>query len=154
MTNTWASPRYLPQRPIGRSVGRRIAAARCQENPLKLENTLSRDKRMDRLESISAFVAVARSGGFSAAGRQLGIPLPTISRRVAELEQALGARLLHRTTRRIELTERGREFFTACERILDDLKDAEEAVAGEYRVPRGDLTVTAPVGFGRIHLQP
>jgi DNA-binding transcriptional LysR family regulator len=109
---------------------------------------------MDRFESISAFVAVARAGGFSAAGRQLGIPLPTISRRVAELEQALGARLLHRTTRRIELTERGRDFFVACQRVLDDLKEAEEAVAGEYRLPRGDLSITAPVGFGRIHLQP
>jgi len=109
---------------------------------------------MDRFQAISAFVAVAKAGGFSAAGRELGVPLPTISRRVAELEDALGARLIHRTTRRIELTEHGRGFFAACQRVLEDLKDAEEAVGGEYRTPTGELSITAPVGFGRIHLQP
>lgn len=109
---------------------------------------------MDRFAAVSAFVAVAKAGGFSAAGRELGIPLPTISRRVAELEAALGARLFHRSTRRVALTEPGQNFLAACQRLLDDLKDAEEAVTGEYRVPKGDLAVTVPVGFGRLHLQP
>ncbi len=109
---------------------------------------------MDRFESMSAFVAVARAGGFSAASRQLGIPLATISRRVADLEAELGARLLHRSTRQVVLTETGKTFFATCERVLDDLKDAEEAVSGEYRSPKGELTITAPLSFGRLHLQP
>jgi DNA-binding transcriptional LysR family regulator len=109
---------------------------------------------MDRFESMSAFVAVARAGGFSAAARVVGVPLPTLSRRVADLEAALGVRLLHRSTRQVALTETGARYFAACQRLLDDLRDAEEAVTGEYRTPKGDLTVTAPVGFGRLHLQP
>jgi len=109
---------------------------------------------VDRFESISAFVAVARSGGFSSAAREVGIPLATISRRVADLEQDLGVRLLQRSTRQVVLTESGKSFFVACQRLLDDLKDAQEAVTGEYRTPKGELTVTAPQGFGRLHLQP
>lgn len=97
---------------------------------------------------------MANAGGFSAAGRELGIPLPTISRRVIELEETLGARLFHRTTRRVELTEQGKTFFAACQRVLDDLKDAEEALGGEYRTPKGELSITAPVGLGRLHVQP
>jgi DNA-binding transcriptional LysR family regulator len=109
---------------------------------------------MDRLQAISAFVAVARAKGFSAAARELGVPLPTLSRRVGELEESLGVRLLNRTTRRVELTGPGQVFYAACRRMLDDLREAEESVSGEYRSPRGDLAVTAPAGFGRMHLQP
>ena len=109
---------------------------------------------MDRLESMTAFVCVARAGGFSAASRELGIPLATLSRRVAELERALGVRLLHRSTRQVMVTDVGRTFFAACQRALDDLRDAEDAVTSEYRTPRGDLLITAPVAFGRLHLQP
>ena len=109
---------------------------------------------MDRFESMSAFVSVAKAGGFSAAARALGIPLATISRRVADLERKLGARLLHRSTRQVVLTETGQGFFAACQRMLDDLKDAEEAVTGEYRAPKGEMTITAPMGFGRLQLQP
>jgi DNA-binding transcriptional LysR family regulator len=109
---------------------------------------------MDRFESMSAFVAVARAGGFSAAARAVGIPLPTLSRRVADLETAIGVRLLHRSTRHVVLTESGQTFFTTCQRVLEDLREGEEAVAGEYRTPKGELTVTAPMGFGRLHLQP
>jgi DNA-binding transcriptional LysR family regulator len=109
---------------------------------------------MDRYAAISAFVAVAKAGGFSQAGRELGIPLPTLSRRVAELERQLGARLLNRSTRRVVLTEAGQEFFTACQKALEYLREAEDVVTGEYRVPKGDIAVTAPLGFGRLHLQP
>jgi DNA-binding transcriptional LysR family regulator len=109
---------------------------------------------MDRLESIAAFVAVVKASGFSAASRDIGVPLPTISRRVAELEQHLGVRLLQRSTRHVALTEEGQTFYVRCERLMDDLRDAEQAVSGEYRVPRGDLVVTAPMGFGRLNLQP
>lgn len=109
---------------------------------------------MDRFEAMNAFVAVARAGGFSAASRDLGVPLATLSRRVADLERVLGARLLRRSTREVALTEAGANFYATCRRLLDELRDAEEAVSGEYRSPRGELAVTAPIGFGRMHVQP
>ena len=109
---------------------------------------------LDKLESIEAFVAVARAGGFSAASRQLGSPVATVSRKVALLEEAVGARLLARSTRHVALTEQGKTYYEACRRVLDDLHDADEMVAGEYRQPKGELTLTAPLGFGRRHLQP
>ena len=109
---------------------------------------------MDRLEAMSAFVAVAKARGFSADARQLGIPLATINRRVVDLERDMGVRLLHRSTRQVVLTEIGQNFYATCERILDELREAEEAATGEYRAPKGVLTMTAPMGFGRLYLQP
>jgi len=109
---------------------------------------------MDRFDAITAFVAVARSGGFSSASRALGTPVANVSRKVALLEEALGVRLFVRTTRHVALTEGGRRYFEACSRVIDALRDADEEVAGEYRQPKGDLVVTAPLGFGQQHLQP
>jgi DNA-binding transcriptional LysR family regulator len=109
---------------------------------------------MDRLDAITAFVAVARSGGFSAAGRALGQPVANVSRKVALLEESLGVRLFARTTRHVALTEGGKRYFEACSRVIDDLRDADEDVTGEYREPKGDLVITAPLGFGQQHLQP
>ncbi len=109
---------------------------------------------MDKLESIEVFVAVARAGGFSAASRALGLPLPTVSRKVAELEEALGVRLFERSTRRVVSSDVAQPYFDACSRLLDDLRDADATVTGEHQSPKGELTVTAPVGFGRSHLQP
>jgi len=109
---------------------------------------------MDKLEAMSAFVAVAKARGFSAAARELGIPLATINRRVVDLERNMGVRLLHRSTRQVVLTDIGQHFFVTCERILEELREAEEAATGEYRAPKGVLTITAPMGFGRLHLQP
>ena len=109
---------------------------------------------MDRLESMTAFVAVAKARGFSAAARELGVPLATINRRVVDLERNMGVRLLHRSTRQVALTDIGQHFFVTCERILEELREAEEAATGEYRAPKGVLTLTAPMGFGRLYLQP
>jgi DNA-binding transcriptional LysR family regulator len=109
---------------------------------------------MDRLEGMAALVSVAKAGGFSAAARETGIPLATLSRRVADLEAELGVRLLLRSTRQIALTETGQRYFQTCQRVLDEIRDAEETLKGEYRTPKGDLTLTAPMGFGRLHLQP
>ena len=67
---------------------------------------------------------------------------------------SLGVRLLQRTTRQVALTEPGADYFAACQRLLDDLEDADEAVSGGARLPKGELVITAPVGFGRQHLQP
>jgi DNA-binding transcriptional LysR family regulator len=109
---------------------------------------------MDRLESIETFLAVAADGGFSAASRRLGVPVATVSRRVAQLEETLGALLLHRSTRHVALTEPGQRYFETCTRLVDGLKEADAEVAGEAGRIRGELTVTAPIGFGRMHLQP
>jgi DNA-binding transcriptional LysR family regulator len=109
---------------------------------------------MDRFAAVNAFVAVARSGGFSAAARALGTPVANVSRQVALLEKELGVRLFVRTTRHVAMTEGGKRYFEACSRVIDDLRDADDEVTGEYRQPRGDLVVTAPFGFGLQHLQP
>ena len=109
---------------------------------------------MDRLDAMKVFLTVVECGSLSAAGRRLGMPLATVSRKLAELEEHLGARLLSRSTRRLEITESGRGYEQACRRILDDVAGAEAAVAGEYDAPRGELAVSAPIVFGRLHVLP
>ncbi|MGE0280291.1 MAG: LysR family transcriptional regulator [Rhizobiaceae bacterium] len=109
---------------------------------------------MDRFEAMRVLLAVVDTGGFSAAARRIGSPLATVSRRVADLESHLGIRLLNRTSRRIELTDAGRDYVEAARRILSEVGEAERAVAGEYASPRGLLTVTAPLVFGRLHVVP
>jgi DNA-binding transcriptional LysR family regulator len=109
---------------------------------------------MDRLEAMSAFVAVVEAGGFSAAARRLGTPLTTVSRKVADLEDHLRVRLLTRTTRRVTLTDTGQIFFQRCRRLLDELGESERLASGEYQAPRGGITISAPLALGRLHLAP
>jgi DNA-binding transcriptional LysR family regulator len=109
---------------------------------------------MDRLDAMGILVASVEEGSFSAASRKLGIPLPTVSRKVADLEGHLKTRLLVRSTRKLALTEAGVSYVTACKRILEDIAEAETQAAGEYTVPRGELTLTAPIVFGRLHMVP
>ena len=109
---------------------------------------------MDRLEAMSILVRVAETGSFSAASRQLGIPLATVSRKVGELEAHLGAKLLTRTTRKVALTDAGSVYLTSAKRILEDVDETERTVAGEFHQPRGELILTAPVLFGRLHILP
>ena len=109
---------------------------------------------MDRLEAMTILVAVADTGSFTAAGRLLGMPLPTVSRKLAALEAHLGSRLLTRSTRRLDLTEAGKAYVAACKRILEEITDAERKAAGEYVAPRGELVLTAPIVFGRLHVLP
>ncbi|TDQ86378.1 LysR family transcriptional regulator [Dongia mobilis] len=109
---------------------------------------------MDRLEAMALLVAVAEAGSLSAAARQLRAPLATVSRKVAELEAHLNARLLIRTNRQVQLTETGRDYLAAAREILGRVEEAERQAAGEYLTPRGELTVTAPIVFGRLHLLP
>jgi len=109
---------------------------------------------MDRLAAMQAFVAAVDEGSLSAAARRLELPLTTISRRVADLETHLGSRLLKRSTRRLSLTDAGEDYLVACRRILDEVDAAEREAAGEYRTPRGELTVAAPMAFGRLHVLP
>src|SRR5450830_1949367 len=107
---------------------------------------------MDRLESMSILVAVADAGSLSAAGRRLGVPLATVSRKLAELESHLKTRLLHRTTRQLSLTEAGSSYVATCRRILEEIGEAERVATGEYASPKGELVITAPVVFGRLHV--
>jgi DNA-binding transcriptional LysR family regulator len=109
---------------------------------------------MDRLEAMSAFLAAVEAGSLSGASRKLGMPLATLSRKVSELETHLRTRLLTRTSRRLILTDAGRSYVAACKRILDDVREAERAAAGEYSAPKGELIITAPIVFGRLHVLP
>ncbi len=109
---------------------------------------------MDRLDAMSVLLSAVESGSLSKASRKLGLPLATVSRKVAELESHLNASLLIRSARGLELTPAGRSYVTAARAILEQLSEAERAAAGEYTEPRGDLAVTAPVMFGRLHVLP
>ena len=109
---------------------------------------------MDRLEAMSVIVAVTETGSFSAASRRLKTPVATVSRKVAELEARLQAQLFQRSSRQMMLTDAGRSYIEACKRIIEQVDDAERAVSGEYRIPKGDLAVTAPWGLGHMHLVP
>ncbi len=109
---------------------------------------------MDRLESMSTLLAVVEAGSLSAAARRLNTPLTTVSRRVSELEQHLKTQLLHRSSRQLSLTDAGRSYVTACKSILEGLAEAERAAAGEFTQPRGDLIITTPIVFGRLHVLP
>ncbi|MGO4763332.1 LysR family transcriptional regulator [Cupriavidus sp. 2KB_3] len=109
---------------------------------------------MNLFESMSLLVAVVDAGSFSSAARHLGVPLPTVSRKVADLESYLKTRLLHRTTRTLSLTEAGVSYVDACRRILEQVGEAQRTAIGEHVSPRGDLVITAPVNFGRLHVVP
>ena len=109
---------------------------------------------MDRFEAMSLLVGVAESGSLTAAGRKLGVPLPTVSRKISDLEAHLKARLLTRSTRRLVLTDAGAAYVAASKRILDEVSEAERAASGAYAAPRGDLVITAPIVFGRLHVLP
>lgn len=109
---------------------------------------------MDRLEAMSVLLAVVEAGNLSAASRKLGMPLATVSRNISELETHLKSRILIRSTRQMQLTDAGRAYVEACKRILEEVDEAERAASGEYSAPRGDLTVTAPILFGRLHVLP
>jgi DNA-binding transcriptional LysR family regulator len=109
---------------------------------------------MDRFESMAVLLTAVEAGSLSAAGRKLGMPLATVSRKVSELETHVKARLLSRSTRKLTLTDAGRDYVVACKRILEDVNEAERAASGEYSAPRGELIVTAPIVFGRLHVLP
>ena len=109
---------------------------------------------MDRFDAIRTLLAAVDGGSLSAASRKLGVPLPTVSRQVSELEARLRTQLVIRTNRKLLLTDAGSAFVAAGRRVLEELEEAERAAAGEYRIPRGDLLVTAPIMFGKLHVTP
>lgn len=109
---------------------------------------------MDKLKAMASFVRIVETGSLTAAAQRQDVSLTAVVRGLSALEQALGARLLNRTTRRIALTEEGREYFERCRRVLADVEEAEAALADRPLAPAGRLTVTAPVMFGRLHVAP
>lgn len=109
---------------------------------------------MDRFDMLTAFVTVADQRSFIAAARALDVSPPAISRAIAGLEQHLGLALFYRSTRAVSLTDEGAAFVDRARRILADLREAEHVVMGARSIPRGQLYVTTPVVFGRLHVLP
>ena len=109
---------------------------------------------MDRIDAMQAFVAVADLQGFAPAARKLGLSPSGVTRLIAALEDRLGARLLQRTTRKVALTDVGARYLERARRILGDVEEAEGSVQDERTKPSGRLVVSAPVGFGRLHVSP
>ena len=109
---------------------------------------------MDRIEAMSMLIEVTDRGSFSAAARSLNVPVTTLSRKISDLEAALGAKLLVRSTRKIDLTDAGATYLAAARRIIEQVEEAEREAAGEFTVPKGRLVITAPIQFGQLHVLP
>src|SRR5258705_4206930 len=109
---------------------------------------------MDRLDAMQAFVAVPDLQGSAPGARKLGLAPSGVTRLIAALEEHLGARLLQRTTRSVTLTDVGTRYLERVRRILADVEEAEGSAEGERTRPSGRLVVSAPVGFGRLHVSP
>jgi DNA-binding transcriptional LysR family regulator len=109
---------------------------------------------MDRIDAMQAFVTVADLQGFAPAARKLGLSPSGVTRLIAALEDRLGARLLQRTTRSLTLTDTGARYLERARQILSDVEEAESAAEGERTRPGGRLSVSAPNGFGRLHVSP
>jgi DNA-binding transcriptional LysR family regulator len=109
---------------------------------------------MDRFEAMTMLLTVVEKGSLSAASRSLGVPVPTLSRKITDLEAVLSTRLLIRTTRKLTLTDAGLTYVGAARRILEQVEEAEREAAGEFTAPKGELIVTAPMAFGRIYVLP
>jgi DNA-binding transcriptional LysR family regulator len=109
---------------------------------------------MDRLQAMAIFLAVVDEGGFAAAARRMRISAPAVTRAIGELENAIGVRLLQRSTRTVRVTEVGSQYAGDCRRILADVAEAENGAAGSHGIPRGKLTITASVLFGQTYITP
>ena len=109
---------------------------------------------MDRFAALNSFVAVAERGGFAPAARHLGMSPPAVTRSIAALERHLGVSLFRRSTRSVALTEEGAALLERSRDILTQLQEAERAAMGGQSTPQGELYVTAPVVFGRLHVLP
>lgn len=109
---------------------------------------------MDRFEAMALFSAVADCGGFSAASRRLGVPVSTLSRKVAALEAQLGTRLLARNSHGLHLTEKGRAWHQHCRRILAEMEEAEALLGDDAATVSGTLRITAPAILGRFFAAP
>lgn len=132
------------------------------ENPLNTHfivaipayNALFNGEVMDKLRTLRTFISVAEHASFAEAGRRMNMSPTTVSRAIAALEAELGVQLLRRTTRSVRLTDEGAEFLARCQAGIADIDMAFDAARTGRSAPRGTLTVTAPVMFGRLHVLP
>ena len=109
---------------------------------------------MDKLRAMTTFVRIVETGSLTAAAERLRTSPTSVVRSLSGLERALGVRLLNRTTRRMALTDEGRDYFERCRRLLSEVEDAEAALLARQVKPAGRLVITAPVMFGRLHVAP
>jgi DNA-binding transcriptional LysR family regulator len=109
---------------------------------------------MDKFKAMQTFVRIADEGSLTQAARELGLSLPAVVRSLAAYEAELGVRLFHRTTRRITLTEDGRQHLANCRQVLAALEESEAQLSAGAREAAGHLTITAPVLFGQMHVAP
>ena len=107
---------------------------------------------MDKIKSMTAFCCVADLGSFVAAAEKLNLSGPMVSKHVAHLEQQLGVCLLNRTTRKVNLTETGRQYYSRCKQLLNDLTELEELTSQTEHLPKGLLKINVPVDFGMMHM--
>ena len=109
---------------------------------------------MDKLRAMAVFVRIVEAGSLTAAADALGLSLPAVVRSLAALEREVGARLVHRTTRRSSLSDEGREYYERCKRVLAAVDEADAALSARRTAPTGRLRLTAPVMYGRMHVAP
>jgi DNA-binding transcriptional LysR family regulator len=109
---------------------------------------------MDRLEAMSIVLRTVEKGSLTGAAKSLNMPLPTLSRKVSELEAYLGTKLLQRSTRRLTLTDAGQDYVASVKRIMEQIEEVERAASSEYTTPRGELVLTAPLLFGQMYMLP
>lgn len=121
----------------------------------KLDNTIPfMEQTMELLNDMALFVEVVKARGFRGAAEAIGMPNSTLSRRISTLEKAIGLRLLHRTTRKVELTEAGQIYFERCKRIVEEARLAHEQLGEMLAQPSGMLRVSLPVDFAVTYLAP
>lgn len=109
---------------------------------------------LDRLEAMAMLLSAVERGSLSGAAREMRIPVSTVTRRIGELEEHLGTRLLIRTTRQLKLTDAGTAYVASAKRILDQVHEQEREAKGESTTARGGLVIATPVQLGRIHVLP
>jgi DNA-binding transcriptional LysR family regulator len=109
---------------------------------------------IENISDLMVFTHAVKGGSLSAAGRELGMSLAVASKRLQRLEEQLGVRLLNRSTRQLSLTDEGAEYYHYCVRILAELEEGEELVTRGSKEPKGNLKVTMPAAFGRLHIAP
>jgi DNA-binding transcriptional LysR family regulator len=109
---------------------------------------------MDKLRAMETFVRIVDGGSLTAAADSLSMSLPSVVRTLAALEAELDVRLLNRTTRRLSLTDEGRDYLERCRRVLAEIDEAEAALSARRVRPKGRLRITTPVMFGRLHVAP
>ncbi|MBW7963636.1 LysR family transcriptional regulator [Bradyrhizobium sp. CCBAU 45384] len=109
---------------------------------------------MDRLEAMSIVLQTVEKGSLTGAAKALNMPLPTLSRKLSDLEAYLGTKLLQRSTRKLTLTDAGQSYVASIKRIMEEIEEVERAASSEYTTPRGELVLTAPLLFGQMYILP